>query len=124
MPEAGTDYTPIFGGAWNYRVFHRMVPDGLGEHEDEYTIREAYYDQNGQVHSWTEQPASPLGSTREGLSEDMSCMSLAFSKPVVELTADGSALAPATEFVDAADPERGVLAFLKGLMTNDEIEGE
>ena len=82
---------------WNYRMFHRQVPDGLGGVEDEYTIREAYYGYDNKVHSWTAEPSSPKGETKLGLMDDMSAMSRAIAEPVIELTPDASALAGGNE---------------------------
>lgn len=80
---------------WNYRMFHRVVPDGQGDTSDEFTIREAYYEHTDDTlpHSWTTEPSAPFGETKLSLMEDVSAMSRATSQPVVELTPDGDALA-------------------------------
>ena len=75
---------------WNYRIFHRLVPDGLGEMTDEYTIREAYYDDvDSRPHSWTSEPSTPFGETKLALMEDVTAMAGAIFSPVLHLSDDG-----------------------------------
>jgi hypothetical protein len=84
------------GGGWNYRMFHRRVPDGVGGTTDEFTIREAYYDKRGpdaKVMSWSAEPMAPYGETKLQLMEDVTAMAAAISQPVIALTPDGEHLA-------------------------------
>jgi hypothetical protein len=82
------------GGHWNYRMFHRQVPDGLGGVTDEFTIREAYYDRKGRLSAWSAESASAHGETKWELMDDACAINRAISSPVVEITPDGNALAP------------------------------
>lgn len=82
--------------SWNYRVFHRQIQwtgaDGSHASADEFTVREAYYDDDGKVNAWSADPMSPHGETMEELSADLALMAKAFLEPVVEITPDASAL--------------------------------
>jgi hypothetical protein len=84
---------------WNYRVFQRNVPDGIGGVIEEWTIRETYYDGND-PHSWTE-PTFPFGETKVALMEDVTAMAGAIASPVLYLSDDGN------EIVEG--PRRGSL---------------
>lgn len=84
-----TDYELL---GWNYRLFRRQVPDGLGGTMDEYTVREAYYDQNGAVTAWTEGCSAPMGESKADALYDFEMMRHAFDKPTIEITSDGNAL--------------------------------
>ena len=79
--------------SWNYRMFHRTVPDGVGGTSDEFTIREAYYNKKGKVDSWSAEPSHPYGETKLDLMQDVTHMGAAISQPVIELTPNGEALA-------------------------------
>ena len=79
-------------GGWNYRMFHRTVPDGLGGTTDEFTIREAYYT-GDQVTSWSAEAASPYGESKLDLMADVTAMASAISQMVDNLTPDDEHLA-------------------------------
>jgi hypothetical protein len=73
--------------SWNYRMFHREVNG-----EDEFTIREAYYDDNGDIHLWSADPSFPSGETKIELMDDLARMLEATGQPVVKITPDGEEL--------------------------------
>jgi hypothetical protein len=79
--------------SWNYRVFHRKVSDSQGNMDDEFTIREAYYDDKGNIVNWSAEPAHPYGVSKIELMDDVAHMLQATTQPVVELTPDAGALA-------------------------------
>lgn len=76
--------------SWNHRVIRRK--SGLGfEPEFIYAVHEVYYDENGEIDGWTEQPVSPAGDDLEQLSGDLSRFSAALRLPVLEeLESDGN----------------------------------
>lgn len=81
-------------GGWNYRLFHRQVSDGIGDIVDEFSIREAFYDdQNGAVVAWSEHISAPMGESVADVLSDLEMMRCAFDKPTVEITSDGNSLA-------------------------------
>lgn len=51
---------------WNYRMTVTLI-DG----EEFWAIRELYYDDAGEVVSWTQDPAYPAGETDEEFYKDM-----------------------------------------------------
>ncbi len=75
---------PIGGMTWNYRVVHRSTkPEG--RREDDYTIREIYYDTDDDgVIMWSSVDATPSGTTLDELRRDLDFMTAALDKPVLE----------------------------------------
>ena len=65
--------------SWNYRVVHRVFNG-----EDCYGIHEAFYDDDWNVHSISENPVAPCGETIEELSIELHRFMHAISEPVVE----------------------------------------
>jgi hypothetical protein len=90
--RAKSKIVSTISGGWNYRMFHRQVPDGGGGTSDEFTIREAYYDPRGHVTAWSAEPSHPYGETKWELMDDASRMSSAISLPVIEISEDGNEL--------------------------------
>lgn len=81
--------------SWNYRVFHRSVHDSIDTYEDEFTVREAYYDDEGNVNAWSE-PIAPHGGTFAELVSDLSMMLAGIHRlAVVELSEDQESLVAA-----------------------------
>lgn len=70
--------------SWNYRVMCRTYESGK-----EYGIHEVYYDEDGKVASWTENPVSittfveECSDTVENLTDVHVKMGLALTKPVL-----------------------------------------
>lgn len=75
--------------SWNYRVVHETEaisgPDEI-EIEDVFTIREIYYDANGEPEMWSADPCSPQGDNLASLREDIDHMLRALDQPVIEIT--------------------------------------
>ena len=63
---------------WNYRIIRRT----FGSNEL-YQIHEVYYDDDGCIKSWTENPIIPTGETPEELEQDFSKQLLAFGSPIL-----------------------------------------
>jgi hypothetical protein len=61
---------------WN----HRLVKGPAGE----FTMREVYYDDDGTIIGWTEDPIAPFGNTTEEIIVELDRMSEACHKPVLQ----------------------------------------
>ena len=70
-------------GWWNYRVIKRTY----GE-EDGYEFHEVYYNDAGEIKSWTTEPVNPHGSNMAELRDDLQRMLEALDKPVLEECVD------------------------------------
>ena len=66
---------------WNYR---RLMT------ESGYAIHEVYYDEQGDIEMWSDNPISPHGVDEEELKQDIIKMRTALTKPV--LVEDGDTL--------------------------------
>ena len=66
---------------WNYRViktFHSETG------EAEFRIHEVYYDENGNINGWTQDPISSFGTDLGELREDIRYHLTAFHKPILK----------------------------------------
>lgn len=73
---------------WNYRVIKKEypLPKSMGDgYEYVYEIREVYYDEDGKIQSWTEEPVGPTGNDEKDLLGSMILMMNAFREPVLEI---------------------------------------
>lgn len=61
--------------SWNYRMVRN---------ENSVAIHEVYYGEDGEPHSCTMNPVSPLGKDVESLKKDFEMMEQAFDKPVLD----------------------------------------
>jgi hypothetical protein len=66
--------------SWNYRVTYR----GKNAMEG-YSIREVYYNEDGDIVLYTENPVEPFGDIEEELEECLRLMQMAFEKPTLNL---------------------------------------
>lgn len=67
---------------WNYRVIRKRH---LDSNNVSYQVHEVYYDDEGNVESWTENPVEPYGETAEALREEIRYFLQAFRRPILEL---------------------------------------
>lgn len=65
---------------WNYRVIRKQVEIDYYQYE----IHEVYYDDDGTIESWTEQPIAPFGESFLELQNDLNYMAKATQKPILE----------------------------------------
>lgn len=65
---------------WNYRVCHRPSVAGGG-----YNIHEVYYDNDGCIKLYSQNPIAPTGDIVDELYEDMACMWKAFDDEPLNL---------------------------------------
>lgn len=64
---------------WNYRIFKKKLAG-----QDVYEIHEVYYNSDGSIKGWTENPIIPTGETPEELKQDFSRQLLAFESSILE----------------------------------------
>lgn len=67
--------------SWNYRMVHHKE-ETTGE--DWYGIHEVYYNDNGEACLMSDEPCFPTGESKKELMNDISMMTAAISKPVLE----------------------------------------
>jgi hypothetical protein len=66
---------------WNYRVIaKKCAKTGLVT----YQIHEVYYNEDGGIDCWTQQPVEPLGTSEAHLRNDLHGFLAAFRSPVLE----------------------------------------
>jgi len=72
--------------SWNYRVV--FIPEDKDDifGEDSFSIREVYYDSEGAIEFWSEEPASPSGTSFEEVCDDFDLMAEAFERPILMLS--------------------------------------
>ncbi len=63
---------------WNHRVIKKVV-DG----EEIYSIHEVYYDQDGKLRTYTEQPIGVVSETLKGAKWVLNRMLAALKKPIL-----------------------------------------
>jgi len=92
--EWGVPMTPITDNErieqmpWNYRVvFIPKSSDSIFE-DDQFVIREVYYNEDEEIEFWSEEDSTPFGETFEELADDFDLMQEAFEKPILMLTQD------------------------------------
>jgi len=74
--------------SWNYRFCCETVPDGLGDTEDVWTVREVYYDDEGKVNGFSADPTWPQGSTWIELADDLGRMNSAMGQVCYRIDGD------------------------------------
>ena len=70
---------------WNYRVCKETYSKGTQDEEPGFTIREAYYNSNGEIWAVTEDGARSYGESLEELEKAYKQMAEAFAAPVVDI---------------------------------------
>ena len=76
--------------SWNYRVTKQTVDLGDLGSEEEYAIREVYYDESGEIKGWTQDAMAPMAESMEELIEVLRLMVDAYASPVLDLDEMGS----------------------------------
>jgi hypothetical protein len=66
---------------WNYRIFKQVYEPTQEVH---YGIKEAFYNDDNEVDSWTVDDMKPFGETPEELREHINMMLQAFGRPVID----------------------------------------
>ena len=76
------------GITWNYRVCREQAVY-LSEDDEsleyEYTIREVYYDEEGDIWAYSEKTESPFGNNENEFIKDFERYREALNKPVIDL---------------------------------------
>jgi len=70
--------------SWNYRI--------LQVYDEVYEMIEVYYDEDGNIESWTENTVKPSGDSKDELAADIEMMLAAQLLPVLEESLDGDEL--------------------------------
>ena len=65
--------------SWDYRVFKKKISNDFV-----YEVHEVYYNLDGTIRSWTENPINPAGGTSEELKKDFYRQLDAFDKPILD----------------------------------------
>lgn len=65
---------------WNYRII-KTIEQG----QPLYRIHEVYYNDNGKIEGWTEEPMLPYGESLDELREDIHYFLQAFREPILKL---------------------------------------
>lgn len=69
---------------WNYRVCKETKEAGSGP-VDIYSIREVYYNKEGKIYAYSENPIAPYGESPEELEADLELMLRARTRPILDL---------------------------------------
>lgn len=69
--------------SWNHRVIRRNNSPSR-DPEWTYQIHEVYYNDDGSIESWTENPVAPMGENPIELQSEIRYFSEALNKPVLE----------------------------------------
>jgi hypothetical protein len=90
---------------WNYRVVY--IPESENDifSEANFTIREVFYDKDGEIHYWTDEGAVPTGADFEELCNDFDLMAEAFERPILMLTTDEDGVESLVELEDEESEE-------------------
>ena len=64
---------------WNYRIIRTVQNNTF-----HYSIHEVYYNKNGKIEAWTEEPVLPFGESEDELREDINHFLQAFKLPILE----------------------------------------
>lgn len=69
---------------WNYRIVKRAYVYDDGEKEWEFSIRETYYNDAGEITAFSAEPRALTGETLEYLKENLERCLRAIEKPILE----------------------------------------
>ena len=74
--------------SWNYRVLY--IPENKDDifGENSFSIREVFYNEEGEIEFWSEDNVAPTGTDFEELADDFDLMAEAFERPILMLTED------------------------------------
>lgn len=100
--------------SWNHRIFKHSTPAG-----DFYTLREAYYNKEGEIWGYSQQPTFPCG---ENLEELKSCLELMLRD--VDRFRDAPFLTEDMEFAKQPNIEELEDTYKRVLEEEGYVEGE
>jgi len=78
--------------SWNYRVIMEEASEEKLFGEDSYTIREVFYDDDGEIEFWSDEGCTPYGNTFQEVADDFDLMAAAFELPVLKIVKDEDGL--------------------------------
>jgi hypothetical protein len=77
---------------WNYRVIMEPATKNDIFGEDSYTIREVFYDDDGEIEFWSDEGCAPCGTSFQEVADDFDLMAAAFELPVLQIVKDKDGL--------------------------------
>ena len=78
--------------SWNYRVIMEPATENYILGEDSYTIREVFYDDDGEIEFWSDEGCVPYGNSFQEVADDFDLMAAAFELPVLQIVKDEDGL--------------------------------
>lgn len=78
--------------SWNYRVIMEPAKEDSIFGEDSYTIREVFYDDDGEIEFWSDEGCVPYGNTFQEVADDFDLMAAAFELPVLKIVKEDDGL--------------------------------
>lgn len=103
-------------GYWNYRVLMRQDPT----EGETYEVHEVYYDEDGEISTWTERPTKVGEGSAECLKKTLEHMINALDKPVLrEVQLDGKVrLIPLESGMPLPTPEQPICPLGQATISN------
>lgn len=84
-------------GHWNHRVVKKVFESG----EEQYSVREVFYNDDGQIYAYTEDPIDLACETPEALREYIQWCLNCLDKPILE---DGKVIFAKDDFDETEEP--------------------
>ena len=78
--------------SWNYRVIMEPAMENNIFGEDSYTIREVFYDDDGEIEFWSDEGCAPCGNIFQEVADDFDLMAAAVELPVLQIVKDEDGL--------------------------------
>ena len=78
--------------SWNYRVIMEPAMENNLFGEDSYTIREVFYDDDGEIEFWSDEGCAPCGNIFQEVADDFDLMAAAVELPVLQIVKDEDGL--------------------------------
>jgi len=82
---------------WNHRVVKKIYNEGKENEEEQYSVREAHYNDNGDLYAYTEEPVDLACESMEALKEYIQWCLNCLDKPILE---DGKVVFAKDDFDD------------------------
>ena len=70
--------------SWNHRIIRHKATTPDGKQHEYLSIHEVYYDAEGNITLWSENPTAPFGDDFNGLAQDVMFLRQAFRRPILD----------------------------------------
>lgn len=70
--------------SWNHRIIRHIEPRTHMDDSIYYAIHEVYYDEDGKVNGWTEEPIRIMEESLEDLKVTLQRLTESFDNPVID----------------------------------------